>query len=363
MKKLILLFTAIIMVSPHAYAEREHVAAWQDLLEKQMPAEIGDKALMGNLMRPRLGRSFSRSLSPSTLSRALGGIRLPNPNSRSKTTGAKASDGQRSYATDEQGSRQTSGQDRQSVNLRVDRYEGRVHYSNRDLAMDPEGPDNAMSKDEALARTLKLAAMMRIPKVEYSPDILKGTWKMSAHSQVKGGNTIAKKMEILVTLPRCLQVRGIRDTKCVFVVGSGLRVVWADANDSPIDPPVVWMKASWPDFKMVRARNFYSRKDVARVAAGLLAEQGAPSGVDRLEFGLAYTPSRDVEVQQGLEACSAEMNVAENDQAADKGRLEFLPTMVIYAVATEVDNRHKRLNGNGSSAVSVLNIPLVNTCS
>ncbi len=342
MKKVILLFTAIIMVSPHAYAEGEHIAAWQDLLEKQMPAEIGDKALIGNLMRPRLGRSFSQSLSPSTLSRALGGIRLP---------------------TDEQGSRQTSGQGRQSVNLRVDRYEGRVHYSNRDLAMDPGGPDNAMSKDEALARTLKLAAMMRIPKVEYSPDILKGTWKMSAHSQVKGGNTIAKKMEILVTLPRCLQVRGIRDTKCVFVVGSGLRVVWADANDSPIDPPVVWMKASWPDFKMARAQNFYSRKDVARVAAGLLAEQGAPSGVDRLEFGLAYTPSRDVEVQQGLEACSAEMNVAENDQAADKGRLEFLPTMVIYAVATEVDNRHKRLNGNGSSAVSVLNIPLVNTCS
>ena len=101
-----------------------------------------------------------------------------------------------------------------------------------------------MSKDEALARTLKLAEMMRIAKVEFSPDIVKGMWKMTAHSQSSRGDITTKKMELLVTLPRCLQVKGIRGMKYVFVVGPGLRVVWADSNHSPIDPPVAWLIAS-----------------------------------------------------------------------------------------------------------------------
>jgi hypothetical protein len=371
MKK-VFLIVMLLGVVPTTFSAEQDVAEWQSMVAKQLPKEIGDRRVTSALMKPKVGRSFSRTLSFGGLSRALGNTDLQNARRRGKKSQALSGlrGPERAFVSGD-----IDGRGPAAI-LRINPVEGKVRYSNRSLEMNHEDPASQLTNEDAISMALELAKIMRFPEVEIGREFTRANPSMIASGGTEGGQLEVKQMETLVTVPRCMQVRDIPRMKCVPVVGSGLRIAFSDPSiaspshqnhanlrkDALKQPPITWLKANWPDFRLVRTRTLLSRNDVVERVARFLAKQGSPSSIDRLEFVIAYASSEELTGQEGLGLCPDETENSVDDEHRRQRPIAFAPSVLVYAIATEENNIEKR-SENFSSGVSVFSVPLVNICS
>jgi hypothetical protein len=263
------LFSVVALPSRALGAQCPELSA---LVERALPPEVGDPAVMTRLLNPTVGpqlsKGFDRKVTEAAVHDQLTSSRGCLAPAEELTCRAPAP-----FCTYEN----TTGS-----SLLVDLGRGRLKYVNRARGFNAnEGIPNAVSKPDALNAVLGTVTKFGVPRAELGPSFVNA---LMAASQDAGRRTTTQ------TLRAEVNVRLLRQVQGTPVLGSDARVVIDRRGE------VARLQVSWPDFRLspgLAASDTLPRKAVAEALAEAIGAENDCGTVARVEARIAYVPGRD----------------------------------------------------------------------
>ncbi len=273
------------------------------LVEKAVPSDVGDPALVKRLLAPQVGPQFADGFFDRAQNTAL-------PAVQSKLRLAK-----RKCTRDEGGMLTCRFSNfRKTEMLKFEQRRGKAAYLNTTREWSPKMGNNEISDEQALALARDVVKAWGIPDGELDMQFAE-----LRHLNLAGGPKLdARPAEFLSTE---VHVRFPRHISGVPVFDSDVRLA-VDARGE-----VARMRVMWPSFGLVPGLDAIPlpRDEVVRMTAEELSEGAICQSLSKVDAFIAYVSSKEVESLDPADDGSQ----SEAGAAQEAG--QFVPALVVYA--------------------------------